>query len=131
MTTNLMKNEPETNKTNELTNLLKSHLNSFIEKDLQKLISDYTNESVFITQDKIYTGVNEIKDFFTNLMVYFPEHQSTIELDKMVVTDEIGFIVWHANTPTVTVPFATDTFVFKNGKIFQQTFAGQLNFIKD
>lgn len=109
--------------------LLKRHLNSFMHNDLHAVMLDYTEESVFITQEATYTGLREIEGFFANLIIHFPEHESKFELDKMIVKDELGFIVWHANTPSLIVSFGTDTFIIKNEKIYQQTSAGQLNFI--
>ncbi|MEP7109150.1 MAG: nuclear transport factor 2 family protein [Ferruginibacter sp.] len=117
------------NQSDVLTKLLVHHLDSFMQNDLQSLMSDYTNESVFITQDATYTGLNEIKEFFTNLLLHFPKQQSQFELAKMVVKDNLGFIVWHAATPSLVVPIGTDTFIIKDDKISHQTFAGQLNFI--
>ncbi len=130
MNTNYMADElKETIQSDVSTNLLMHHLNSFIENDLETLMLDYTDSSVFITQDATYTGITEIKEFFTNLMIHFPKQECTFELDKIVVKNQLGFIVWHAATPTVIVPLGTDTFIIKDEKILQQTFAGQMNFI--
>lgn len=109
--------------------LLQRHLSSFQNNNLDALIADYTDESVLITPDASYKGPAEIKSFFTDLFIHFPKHQSNFELDKMVVNDDLVYIIWHAVTPSLEVPFATDTFIIKNGKIHQQTFAGQLKFL--
>jgi predicted SnoaL-like aldol condensation-catalyzing enzyme len=109
--------------------IIMHHLGSFQENDLESVVSDYTNESVLITQEATYKGPEEIKDFFSALMVHFPKRKSSFELDKVVVNDELVYIVWHANTPSLDVPLGTDTFIIREGKIYQQTFAGQLKFI--
>jgi hypothetical protein len=114
-----------------ITQILVHDLDSFMNHDLQALMSDYTGESVFITQNATYTGPKEISDFFSNLLLHFPKQGSIFELDKMEVKAGLGFIVWHATTPSLVVPLGTDTFVIKEDKIFQQTFAGQLNFISN
>jgi hypothetical protein len=108
--------------------LLQRHLSSFQNNNLEDLIADYTNESVLITPEGNYYGPDEIESFFTDLFIHFPKHQSKFELDKMVVNDDLVYIIWHGVTPTLTVPFATDTFIIRNGKIYQQTFAGLMNF---
>jgi predicted SnoaL-like aldol condensation-catalyzing enzyme len=102
------------------------HLSSFQENNLQAVMSDYTNESVLITQDATYEGPDEIMAFFTSLIAQFPKQKSSFELDKIVVNGELVYIVWHGKTPSLDVPFATDTFIIKDGKIHQQTFAGQI-----
>ena len=104
------------------------HLSSFQENDLEAVLADYTNESVLITQDAILTGVAEIRLFFVGLMQHFPRKLATFELDKFVVREDMAFIVWHGETPSLEVMFGTDTFIVAEGKIRQQTFAGQLKF---
>ncbi len=104
------------------------HLASFQENDLEAVMSDYTKESVLITQDATYRGPEEIKVFFANLMMHFPKSTSNFTLDKVVANNELVYIVWHATTPSLEAPIGTDTFIIKDGKIYQQTFAGQMKF---
>lgn len=108
--------------------LLERHLHSFQENDLQAVMSDYTSESILVTQDATYKGLDEINVFFTGMIAHFPKQSSSFKLDKLVVSDELAYIVWHGTTPSLNVPFATDTFIIRQGKIFQQTFAGKLEF---
>lgn len=110
-------------------NVLLRHLHSFGNNDLEALMSDYTEQSVLITHDKTYNGPEEIKTFFTELMTHFPKEDSNFRLEKLVVNDELGFIVWQASTPSLQVSLGTDTFLIKRGKIYQQTFAGQMKFL--
>jgi hypothetical protein len=127
-----MNNKPNgsgTLMTDAITNIISRHLKAFQRHDMESLLSDYTNESVFITPNATYTGIQEIRSFFVNLMLHFPQERSRFELDKLVVNGKMAFIVWHANTPTLEVPLGTDTFFIKDGKIHQQTFAGLLNFL--
>jgi len=111
-------------------NFLMHHLNSFLSNDLDAVISDYTNESVLITPTATYTGLKEIRAFFAELVKYFPKQKSDFGLDRTVIKNEMIYIIWHAKTPVVSVTFGTDTFVIKDGKIHQQTYAAQLQFIK-
>jgi predicted SnoaL-like aldol condensation-catalyzing enzyme len=110
-------------------NTVMHHLGSFQDNDLEAVTADYTNESVLITRDATYNGPEAIKDFFATLMIHFPKQRSGFVLDKMVVNNELVFIVWHANTPSLDVSLGTDTFIIRDGKIYRQTFAGQLKFI--
>ena len=111
------------------TEVVMKHLSSFLFNNLEAVMSDYTNESVLITQDAIFTGPEEIRVFFTGLIIHFPQQKSNLVLDKVVANDDLVYIVWHANTPSLLVPIGSDTFIIKDGKIYQQTFVGQLNFI--
>lgn len=109
--------------------VLQNHLSSFMENNLNALMTDYTNDSILITPDTNYTGLEEIEGFFIDLMSHFPKKKSIVELDKTVIDDELVYIVWHGKTPSLEVSFATDTFIIKNSKILRQTFAGQLKSI--
>jgi len=113
----------------ESENVLLHHLHSFASNDLELLMSDYTDESILITHEQIYNGSMEIRAFFTELMNHFPKNHSDFKLDKLVAMDELVFIVWHATTPSLEVSLGTDTFVVKEGKILQQTFAGIMKFL--
>ena len=109
-----------------MKSMLTHHLSSFQGNDLDAVMSDYTEESILITADATFTGRAEIRGFFSKLMPLFPKQNTRFELDKMIVTDNLLFIVWHASTPTVTVSLGSDTFLVENGKIHRQTFVGRL-----
>ena len=127
-------NPDNTNETTVSTSsrkIIERHLSNFLQdNDLEAVVSDYTEESILITQDATHKGTKEIRAFFDGLIMHFPKQQSSFELDKLVVNDELAYIVWHANTPSLDVSYGTDTFIIKDGKIYQQTFAAQLKFIK-
>lgn len=113
----------------ESENVLLHHLHSFASNDLELLMSDYTDQSILITLEQTYNGPREIRAFFTELMNHFPKDHSDFTLDKLVSSEELVFIVWHATTPSLEVSLGTDTFVIKEGKILQQTFAGIMKFL--
>jgi hypothetical protein len=89
-------------------------------------LADYTQASILITADATHTGTAEIRAFFAKLMPQFPTLGTRFELDRMTVIEDLLFIAWHANTPTVKVSLGSDTFLVKQGKIHRQTFVGQL-----
>lgn len=100
------------------------HLEAFKNNDLEEVMKDYTEESVLITPDATYTGLEEIRTSFANVFKVFHKDSMTFTLDKSIVAQDIGYILWKAKTPAVTVSYGTDTFVIHNGKIVRQTFAG-------
>lgn len=104
--------------------VLDHHWETFVANDLEGVMADYTEESVLITPDATYRGLDEIRDNFINAFETFPSDSSTLTLTKSVVNQEIGYITWEAQTPGFELLFGTDTFVIKNGKIVQQTYGG-------
>jgi hypothetical protein len=107
--------------------VLEHHLGSFGANDLAAVMEDYSEESILITPDSTFTGLAAIEGFFSGLIPAFPTEGTTLELDKMVIENELAYIIWHATTPTLEVPLGTDTFIIENDKIVRQTFAGVIN----
>jgi hypothetical protein len=87
-------------------------------------MADYTEESVLITPDKTYNGLAEIRENFVSAFAAFPKDSAVLQLDKSVVVNDVGYILWQATTPKFKLSFATDTFIIRNGKIIRQTYAG-------
>ncbi len=107
--------------------VLEHHLKAFGENDLAGIMEDYTAESVVVTPDSTYTGLASIESMFAGLFSAFPTEGTTINTDKIVVDNELAYIIWHGESPSLDVPFATDTFIIVDGKIMKQTFAGVIN----
>lgn len=107
--------------------VLEHHLGAFGQNDLEAIISDYTDASIVVTPDSTYKGLEQIRSFFTGLLPSFPTEGTTVEMDKIVVENELAYIIWHTTTPSVEVSFGTDTFIIEGGKIKRQTFAGVMS----
>ena len=104
--------------------VLDHHWKAFQANDLEGTMADYTEESVLITPDRTYTGLDQIRENFVTAFALFPKDSTTLQLDKSVVHQDVGYIIWQGAAPTLTVSFGTDTFIIQNGKIIRQTFAG-------
>lgn len=103
---------------------LDHHLHSFGEGDVAALLEDYTEESMIIIPNAVIRGLGQIKDFFTNLTTEVLPPGCDFELLEKVVEDNIGYIVWHAESDGFKIPYASDTFVFdEDDKILVQTVA--------
>ena len=100
------------------------HLEAFENNDLEEIMKDYTEESVFVTPDATYTGLEEIRTSFANVFKTFSKDSMTFTLDKSIFAQDIGYILWKAKTPAVTISYGTDTFIIRDSKIVRQTFAG-------
>lgn len=104
--------------------VLQHHWDAFKANDLEATMVDYTEESVLITPDKTYKGLTEIRENFVSAFSAFPKDSAVLQLDKSVVVNDVGYIIWQATTPKFKLSFATDTFIIRNGKIIRQTYAG-------
>jgi hypothetical protein len=45
---------------------------------------------------------------------------------KQVIEGEIAYIAWTFESEKVSIPFGSNTFVIRDGKIVTQTFAAQM-----
>ena len=64
--------------------VLMHHLTSFGENNLDALMEDYTEESVVITPDSMFVGLEPIRNFLAGLLPAFPTEGTTLEVDKMI-----------------------------------------------
>jgi hypothetical protein len=104
--------------------VLEHHWNTFKANDLEGTMADYTEESILITPDKTYKGLAEIRENFVSAFAAFPKDSATMQLQKSIVQQDVGYIIWSAVTPKFKLSYATDTFIIHNGKIVRQTYAG-------
>ena len=108
----------------ESKKVLDHHWEAFKANDLEETMKDYTEESVLVTPNATFTGLQEIRTNFINAFKAFPKDSTTFTLDKSVVAKDIGYILWNSKTPSFNLSYATDTFIIRDGKIVRQTFAG-------
>lgn len=111
--------------TNTLT-VLENHLTSFADGDLDRLMRDYTEDTVFFTGDGKLEGRAPIRRLMTGLFDEFAQPDASFELRVLNVAGEVGHIVWSGETHANRYEFATDTFVVRDGKIVYQSFAGKI-----
>ncbi len=106
--------------------VLNHHLKCFGEGDLEGILSDYTDSSVFETPDKQLKGLEELRGIFTFLFEDFAKGEATFEMVRLSVDGDHAYIVWKAQTVDNDYHVGTDTFVVRGGKIVYQTFAGHI-----
>jgi ketosteroid isomerase-like protein len=99
--------------------VLRSHLQAARE-GVDAVMRDYAEDSVLVTREATYRGLEEIRQFFTTLLNGFPAgFFDAFRIRRQVVAGEMAYILWEAK-PWISL--ATDTFVVRNGKFLLQTF---------
>jgi hypothetical protein len=104
--------------------VLDHHWETFENNDLEGVMEDYTEESILVTPEATFRGLDEIRQNFVNAFSAFPKAQSDLQLIKSVVEEDLAYILWEADTPEFKLSFATDSFLIRDGKIIRQTYAG-------
>ena len=110
----------KTDMPNQIEALLQRHLQN-ASVGVDAVMQDYSDASVLITHDSTFRGLAEIRGFFASLL----EGPSrgfikALEMHRQEIVGEVAYILWEAKP---WFRFATDTFVFRDGKILFQTFS--------
>lgn len=102
------------------------HLEALGKNDLDELMKDYTEESELWMPEDAIVGLKAIASFYSYAFTIFPKDNTRLEIKKMIAKGNKVYIVWIADSSIVNVPFATDSFEIKDGKIVWQSTAFQI-----
>lgn len=101
------------------------HIEAWESKDLNGIVSDYTENSVLILNNKIYRGKSEIGKIFERLFEIF--EKGTNQIQPAIIEGRVVYITWHFSPESQnTAYFGTDTFLIEDSKIAVQTIASPL-----
>ena len=107
--------------------VLGRHWRDFVAGNLESIMSDYAQDALLVSAMATLKGHAQIRPMFESVFSHlFPPGTSTLQLEKQSIEGELGFIIWSASAPKYEVPFATDTFWIRDGKISVQTFAANM-----
>jgi ketosteroid isomerase-like protein len=107
--------------------VLAHHLECLGNLDLAGTMADYSDDSTLFTPDGLSRGSAAIRGFFAELFEEFAKPGLSYEVLRQEVSGDIAYIVWTAETADHRFEIAADTFVVRNGKIANQTFAGKIS----
>jgi len=99
------------------------HLEAFGNGDIDDLMVDYSDNSILITPGRTLNNLNEIYALFNKFITDVIMPGSDFELSKKIINGDIAYLIWSAESDNYRIPFGTDTFVIKDGKIATQTVA--------
>jgi hypothetical protein len=105
--------------------ILNHHLSAFMEADVDEVLKDFTEESELLTPDGALKGLNAIRSFLEEVFKMVPKG-STLEPKQMIVRDNLAYITWSGESPFVSIPLGTDSFIIENDKIVYQTLAAHI-----
>ncbi|WP_089725200.1 nuclear transport factor 2 family protein [Candidatus Thiosymbion oneisti] len=104
--------------------VINHHLQAFSAGDVDEIIKEYTEDSVLIVQDATLTGLDSIRAAFTGFFGgLFKPGTYEFKMDRMEISGDVAYVVWHSTNESVDVKLGTDTFLIRDGKIVVQTFA--------
>ena len=100
------------------------HLEGLNKKDVDAMMSDYTEDSTLYTPDGSFTGLKAIRGYFENFIQKMPPgFLENFKMTRQDIRGEIAYLVWNSNP---SIALGTDTFIIRGGKIIVQTFAAYM-----
>ena len=103
--------------------VLAHHLAAISAGDVDRILSDYSDDAVLLTPDATLRGPAEIRPLFEGFVNDMLPPGSDLELKRV---GEQAYILWRAASATFDFPLGTDTFIVRGDKIVFQTFAAQI-----
>ena len=103
--------------------IFEHHLEVFGAGDIEGILKDYDDASIMVYGNKTWIGLAGAKDFFTMwLDDLIPSGSDFCVIDQVAVENMV-YITWTANSRNYVFDYATNTFIFRNDKIWRQTVA--------
>jgi ketosteroid isomerase-like protein len=87
--------------------------------DLDAIVEDYSDDTVFITPAGVLRGKDGVRQGFTQLLADVPSADWT--LPTQIYEGDALFLEWTAISAATKVEDGIDTFVFADGQIRLQT----------
>ncbi len=87
--------------------------------DLEGIVSDYSDDALFITPSGVKRGQEGVRAGFVQLLADLPD--ASWELPTQIYADDVLLLEWKADARTNRVEDGIDTFVFRDGLIRVQT----------
>lgn len=111
----------------KVLDIFSRHLAAFVAGNLEGVLEDFGPDSVVVTQDGVFAGLDRIRLVFGALLAEFGNISSGdspgFTFDVKQVSGDTLFITWHAESKHHVFPFGTDTFVCNGDKIIRQSIA--------
>jgi ketosteroid isomerase-like protein len=95
------------------------HAETLIAGDIDGIVSDYSDDAVFITPDGVLHGKDGVRQGFEKLLSDLPSAEW--DVPTQIFEGDLLFIEWSAKSESSRADDGIDTFVFRDGEIRAQT----------
>jgi uncharacterized protein (TIGR02246 family) len=99
--------------------IFQHHAEALIAGDLEGIVSDYSDDAVFITPQGVLRGRDGIREAFTRLLNDLPNAEWNVP--TQIFEDDVLFIEWNAVSESTRAMDGIDTFIFRGDEIRLQT----------
>ncbi|MDA8271855.1 MAG: nuclear transport factor 2 family protein [Actinomycetota bacterium] len=88
-------------------------------EDIEGIVSDYSDDALFITPSGVKRGKEGVREGFVQLLADLPH--AKWELPTQVFADDVLLLEWKADAINTRTEDGIDTFIFRDGLIRVQT----------
>lgn len=100
---------------------LDRHMAAFGARDVDKILEDFTEESVIFGPEGPARGLAALRRFFVHeLAAFTPEIVASFKVLRLDIDGEVGYMTFSGGP---SLPFGTDTYIVRDGKIAIETTA--------
>jgi hypothetical protein len=92
-----------------------AHFAALTAGDLKRVLDDYSEDAVIITDQGVLTGQSGVEAFYMNALELLPEPRFAVT--NAVYADDAALVNWTAQSPAGRVDDGVDTFVFSHDRI--------------
>ena len=103
--------------------LLAQHIERFGRGDVDGLLSEYADDVVFLSQDRVLHGPASLRPLFEAMIAEFSQPGVSFELLAQHADGDFAYVAWRADTPAHHYALGSDSFVFRDGKIVMHSVA--------
>jgi hypothetical protein len=95
--------------------IFQHHAEALVAGDLDGIVADYTDSSLYITPRGEYRGLDQIRQAYVEFLAELPD--AKLDVPRLIFEGDVLYLEWTAEAPTVRVTDGTDTFVFSDDAI--------------
>ena len=111
---------------NPTKSIIDHHLKSFVDRNLEGLLSDYAPGAVMFTANGPLKGEAALRPMFQAMIAEFSQPGAVFHLKQQFIDGDHAYILWNAETADNIYDLGTDTFVVRDGKIVAQSFTARI-----
>jgi SnoaL-like domain len=101
--------------------IVSHHSDAFVARDIDAIMSDYTEDSVLITPDGVYTGLESIQSRLQEAMQLGDQSESPFTATNTQIVGPVAYVQWEWPMADGSALYGSDTFIISHGKISNQT----------
>lgn len=107
--------------------IIERHLGAVRRGDVAAVVAGFHEDAIVVASDGVLRGREEITEGFERLIDgLFAPGTYSYTLESFQAWGDTGLLVWHASCDGTVIPFATETYVVRDGRIAAQTFSAIL-----